>query len=139
MTTIAIKDGVMACDGRVCAGDTIVYGSMNKIFRHDGKLYGMCGSCQHIEIFKKCVASGRDFPEELEMVALLMTSKGNYRVSITCGVLVKDPSVGSFAAIGSGGDFAWAAMKAGASAKEAVKIACELDVYSGGRVREVSL
>jgi hypothetical protein len=37
-------------------------------------------------------------------------------------------------AIGSGGVYALAAMKAGASAEESVKIAIEMDPYSGGDV-----
>ena len=41
-------------------------------------------------------------------------------------------------AIGSGSRFAMGALMAGASAVEAVKIACGLDVYSGGRVVSAS-
>jgi ATP-dependent protease HslVU (ClpYQ) peptidase subunit len=37
-------------------------------------------------------------------------------------------------AIGSGAAFAMGAMDAGATAKEAVKIACR-DVYTGGKIR----
>ena len=36
--------------------------------------------------------------------------------------------------LGSGGDYALAAMKAGASASEAVKIASEMDLFSGGTI-----
>ena len=41
--------------------------------------------------------------------------------------------------VGSGSCFALAAMKAGNSAEEAVKVACELDVYSGGEITIVQL
>jgi ATP-dependent protease HslVU (ClpYQ) peptidase subunit len=38
-------------------------------------------------------------------------------------------------AIGSGEEYAIGAMDAGLSAKDAVKIACNRDIYSGGRIR----
>lgn len=40
---------------------------------------------------------------------------------------------------GSGGDFALGALRLGLNAREAVKHACKLDVYSGGRIKSVKL
>lgn len=139
MTTVAFKDGIMSCDGQSTLGDMTFFKSVNKIFKHKDHVYGLCGSVNEMLILKDCILNNRIPPEELDVSGLLMTKKKNYFISVTCGRIVKDPSVGSLAAVGSGGGFALAAMKAGASAKEAVKIACELDVYSGGRVREVYL
>lgn len=44
-----------------------------------------------------------------------------------------------FFAIGSGRDYAMAAMHCGRTAREAVEIACEYDIYSSGPITEVSL
>ena len=46
---------------------------------------------------------------------------------------------GGFYAIGSGRDFALAAMRMGADAKKAVKIASEFDIHTGGRIRTMRL
>lgn len=47
--------------------------------------------------------------------------------------------LGPFGAIGSGSQFAIAAMHMGKSAKTAVEIASELDLYTGGEVKGVTL
>lgn len=46
---------------------------------------------------------------------------------------------GGFAAIGSGGGYAVTAMHLGKTAKQAVEVATELDIYSGGIVKEMSV
>lgn len=46
---------------------------------------------------------------------------------------------GDFAAIGSGAKFAATAMHLGKTAKQAVEVATELDIYSGGIVKEMSV
>lgn len=46
---------------------------------------------------------------------------------------------GDFQALGSGSDFAVAAMHLGKSAKKAVEVAAELDLYTGGNVKELIL
>jgi hypothetical protein len=47
--------------------------------------------------------------------------------------------MGPFAAIGSGGQFATAAMHLGKSAPQAVQLASQLDLYTGGDVKELKL
>lgn len=47
--------------------------------------------------------------------------------------------VDSFAATGSGMDFALTAMHLGKSAKQAVEIAAQLDLFTGGSVREMTV
>jgi ATP-dependent protease HslVU (ClpYQ) peptidase subunit len=48
-------------------------------------------------------------------------------------------NVGAFGAIGSGSPFALTALHLGRSAKKAVEIASQLDVYTGGEIKEVVL
>lgn len=47
--------------------------------------------------------------------------------------------VEDFAAIGSGSDFAITAMHLGKNPKQAVEIAAELDVYTGGKIKEMTV
>ena len=47
--------------------------------------------------------------------------------------------MGEFAAVGSGGLFALTAMHLGESARRAVEVASELDLYTGGEIRELVL
>ena len=42
-------------------------------------------------------------------------------------------------AVGSGRDYAIMAMRLGKTSKEAVKLACEFDVYSGGEIRTMEI
>ena len=46
---------------------------------------------------------------------------------------------GEYAAIGSGSDFATTAMHLGRTAKQAVEVATELDLYTGGNVKEMTV
>ena len=46
---------------------------------------------------------------------------------------------GDFAAIGSGSDFATTAMHLGKTSKQAVEVATELDLYTGGNVKEMTV
>jgi hypothetical protein len=48
-------------------------------------------------------------------------------------------AMGDYGAIGSGGAFATAAMHLGKSATQAVQIASEIDLYTGGDVKEMKL
>lgn len=51
--------------------------------------------------------------------------------------LIADEPLDSPCAIGSGGDYAEGAMHAGATAREAVEIAKNLDLYTGGEVHSI--
>lgn len=68
-----------------------------------------------------------------------------YSLVVLCGRIFEvgfDFSVmdmGESAAIGSGGVVAKTAMHLGKSASRAVQIAAELDLYTGGHIKEVSL
>lgn len=72
------------------------------------------------------------------------TPEGRAIVVLTQGIfeIGYDFSVngaGDFAAVGSGGHFAVAAMHLGKSAKAAVVVASELDLFTGGEVKEMTL
>lgn len=67
--------------------------------------------------------------------ALVVLAGGIYKVGSDFSVL----NCGDFGAIGSGSPYARAAMHLGKSAKQAVEIATELDLFTGGIVREATV
>lgn len=156
MTTIAYRNGIMACDSCWTSRGDLQYTSLSKIRRlASGGLLGQAGTNDSREIDK--LLDGVRKPEQLPMRPAL------YALSIDfIGILVlpagrvfmvasredaKDfeDEVGiwelnrDFASCGSGGDIALGAMAAGASAERAVEIACQFDINSRPPVHEVAL
>ena len=73
---------------------------------------------------------------KIKSTAIVMPNVGKpYEASVdSLGNLYKH-TISNFSAIGSGWSIAMGAMQSGASAKEAVKAAIKLDIYSGGAVK----
>lgn len=97
---------------------------------------GCSGDLHDMRILQSFLLGEReDFPDELECEGLVLTDKGpNLHIRVSRSTMITEvikPPYG----IGSGGAYGVAAARAGASAKEAVKIACGIDVYSGGPIR----
>lgn len=151
MTTVAYRNGVMACDScwsHQSAVDTL----QKKVIRlKSGALLGQAGDNDAREIINILNKIGNEkllpLRTELhrircEFFGLLVMSSGKmFKIATThqapetwtdefeddLGIW---PVRGKFAAIGSGSDFAIGAMAHGASAKQAVRIACRYDLYS---------
>ena len=143
MTTIA-------WDGKTLAADTLAtdpwglkdYGT--KIIYGNGWIGGCAGQRHEIAKWKK-VALSLSFEEVLELgvpdwhkddndPAILITNgKGSYRA--TGGVFMKNQR--EFWAIGSGRDFALAALYCGKTAREAVEVAMAFDNGTGGEVEHL--
>lgn len=132
MTTIA-------WDGRVLAADSLLTACGNrakakKVFRlKDGSLYGGCGDYQIVLAVKAWLNGGEKpkLDDNADFHCLLVKSDGVYSLA---NLLVEMPIMESFAAVGSGQDFALAALHLGKSAKEAVEVACRFDVSTGGEI-----
>lgn len=148
MTTIAFKDGVMACDSQITRGDECLFGvSKVATFRDRAYLAGICGSAYDFILIEGLLHQNIDGllePTEFhrnwepmpdsDSTILLVDNVGalwNIRARDGAAILLPNP----IDAIGSGGEYALGAMAAGASAFEAVQIACRYNVYSGGPVR----
>lgn len=156
MTCIAFRGGIMACDSCWTYGDTQV-ASLIKIKRlASGALLGGAGDNDNraIEALLDKIKDPRKLPTRIELAAtkdsflglLALPGKGGVWVIATgpvdeMGFPVADSydnredfgiwpatSIGGYAACGSGGDYALAAMDAGACAKMAVEIACRRNV-----------
>ena len=150
MTTVVYRDGILAADGLVVGDNVIKTLNDRKIFDlFCGKsIAGFCGtSC--------CVAKFVDWSNETDFnFDLRRKSKKSFEVEEgffaieimrdldvalwDCGLHpVSQPQ--DFYAIGIGYQLAWGAMKAGASAEQAVRIAAESDIYTGGEIMVVDV
>lgn len=145
MTTIAYKNGIMASDS-CWAYDDIQTSSINKIARlKSGGLLGQAGDAD-----SRCVVAAftnvkteKQLPSREDMVKLRVDFDGvlvlpNGSIFIISMAVKKDGIEAQVwpagrrgvAAVGSGKKLALGAMLAGASARDAVAIACDQDLNS---------
>ncbi len=149
MSTIAFKDGIVVADTQTDWGNRKIK-SLKKIVDHGDIVVAGSGDAddRHLNALFMALDNSEDFPtvRELkdlpqEFVALVFTRKTKQVFLVQTGenapfiLEIKD----KFFAIGSGGDYAMGAMAAGASAKEAVRISCMLDIHSNKPIQEVKL
>lgn len=137
MTTIAYRDGVLAADSRITAGNLIVPGGFYKVRRLPcGSLFAGSGSVDDIERILEAILVGDAPPSVRNTTAVTVDTKGamwTYEGS----VWVRQR--GPYGAWGSGSPYAYGALAMGASAKDAVRIAIKFDNGSGGPVRAASI
>lgn len=146
MTTVAYDGRFLAADGRSTIGNLISGKAVKKIFpltiiangaEVQGVLAG-AGSFQTLTIVKNHLERNDLFESELipeidpgSFQGLLVLETGEvYDLEDKLVPLPAEIPV----AVGSGTDYAMAAMVVGKSAVAAVEVACELDVYSGGKI-----
>lgn len=155
MTTIAVKDGIMVGDGRCSLGSTVIKDDMVKVFWINNHLMGGAGRARSISTFAQWLQKHTDYTivnqevgdlvdlippvlqDDEEFTALVLTP--DKQVLMYDGNVALNLGQDVTASIGSGSVFAIAAMDAGASAEDAVKIAMKRDVYSGGEITIVQL
>lgn len=139
MTTIAYKDGIIAYDGRVTAGRTIVYDDFDKLREREGVFFLGTGATSEIneliglffgeEILGECGA------EAIAVQDGALTLIGYYD-----GKLAKTPMLMDRPyAIGSGMDHALTAFDMGASAYQAIEMAMKRDCGTGGKIRTLTV
>lgn len=137
MTTLAYRDGELATDSRVTAGDMIVSDNRKKVHRlKDGSIVAWSGSVQDAERLLRAMRRGATIPKLDEISALHLKTDGSLYEYEGAVWVKQDPG---YYATGSGMPYAFAAMDAGASAKEAIRIAIKRDANSGGRVQSLKL
>jgi len=155
LTTIAVKDGIMVGDGRCSLGSTVIKDDMVKVFWVNNHLMGGAGRARSISTFAQWLQKHTDYTivnqevgdlvdlippvlqDDEEFTALVLTP--DKQVLMYDGNVALNLGHDVQASIGSGSVFALAAMDAGASAEDAVKIAMKRDVYSGGEITVVQL
>lgn len=137
MTTIAHHNGVIAYDEQGQRGDIICNMPVDKKVERDGFLFFFSGSTGMIDTFVECYLTGAK-PERMdETCAFVVHPDGKVFVAAfnEDGDLHSDdlPRNETYA-IGSGMYFAIAAMDAGLSPVEAVKLSASRDPYTGGEI-----
>lgn len=140
MTTICYRAGILASDSRLTLKSNITTDKCKKIWRlSDGTLFGASGDNEGglalLAALRRGMELGPKSDREFHAVRII-PPKGQI---FTTEGLTWSRWPETFVAIGSGGKYARAAMMAGATAIEAVKIAIQSDVYSGGRVQVLRL
>lgn len=156
MTTIAILNGVMAADTQETwnseAGGSSKH-RCTKLFRKtvpDGKgateevIIGLAGATFPGLVFLDWYGSGKDIPEALvhgtladeDFDAVILTAHGVYIANRLCRPALQEDD---FIAVGSGRKSAITAMRCGKTAAEAVELAMEVDPYTGGVIKTMTL
>ena len=132
MTVIAFREGVLAADSLITGGGTRL-GYASKIRKIGPVLAAASGSWPQALSFLDWFSGGMDGdpPEVDEKAEGLLIYDGRL---VTWSDKGWDHIVAPFYAIGCGAAEARGAMAAGASAVEAVKAACLVDVHCGGHV-----
>lgn len=155
MTTIAFDGKRLAADSQVCNGDVIAPIGIQKLWyiRHAGRNAVVGGSGTPTSIMALARLFLQNLPAVREHHAVLIAptfpvDQGGSAIMLDVETrrvfhMGQDGScveiTGSQFACGSGREFALGAMFAGASALDAIKIAKQLDPWSGGEVYGVSL
>jgi ATP-dependent protease HslVU (ClpYQ) peptidase subunit len=138
MTTVLAdaRAGVMVADTLCLYGDRKLYG--RKVTRINGLLVATAGSSADGDSFLEWVKNGRHGkpPRMSNFEALILSSEGVHLVQGDCRAVRVERG---FDAIGTGGQVALGALVAGAGPREAVRIACELDAGSGGKIEVFKL
>lgn len=140
MTTIAYRDGVLASDSLATLGDTKAHGHYQKIRRIGDYMVGAAGSVADSQNFVNWLRSGDEEnpPPKGNYSALIIDPRGRVR-EIENGSVLPVPRAAKFFSIGSGAPYALAAMYAGATAAEAVRIAAKIDTSTGLPVKTLKI
>jgi ATP-dependent protease HslVU (ClpYQ) peptidase subunit len=139
----------IAFDGHTLAGDKQATNyecrnhKVTKVFKHEGHLLGVSGKAdfalQMLEWFK----NGRvkeEFPAASDdRYGTLLVITPEKKILMFTESPMGVPYEQEFCAIGSGRDYALAAMHLGYDAKKAVAVACHFDVNCGNGIDTVTL
>jgi ATP-dependent protease HslVU (ClpYQ) peptidase subunit len=145
MTTIAYRAGIIAGDGRetfISEGESAMVNRDDCVKVHrlpDGRLFGAARTSEDIERLYRALVKGRKTWPKVkcdDVNAMVIDLQGKIwcyegRLWIPCDQ--------EYAAVGSGSVFALAAMDAGATAEQAVKVGVKRDPYSGGKITVLKL
>jgi len=131
MTTIAIKENIIAYDGRETLGSTIIRDDVDKKIKHRGRQFILCGNVdQYVPFMDACIDGGSD--KDFQCSGLMIEDGVVYEVFASA---VPCEYEGHPLALGSGADHALTSMDLGLSAKEAVMMSAKRDVNTGGKIR----
>lgn len=132
MTTIAWDGKTLASDS-LSTFNGVRSGELKKLFRlTDGRIVGCAGDMDFMVPFIDWLEGKREtLPDGYQMGSIVVMPDGSARHYEEKGNYT--PADAPYA-IGSGFLAALASMKCGKNAQEAVAIAAELDIYTGGKI-----
>ncbi len=135
MTTIAYDGVSLASDSQV--GGAYLDGGIKKVVKIGKSYFGAAGHLESMTLFFKWLREGGDKPkiDSDSFEGIEVRGKSVY----WWGDALTPCRIRAPAAIGSGVQFAMGAMLAGATAKEAVKIAAKLDGGTGRTIKSVKI
>lgn len=144
MTTIAYRDGVLAGDTSSWVGKMNTGHAEKKVFKlSNGSVIGFAGVVQNWTYFLNEIEKAIKSADGLVILPNLkvkqvtaLLSDGNQTYLYDGGW--ENPFKGYWA-IGHGMGYALAAMDAGASASEAIRITIKRDPFTAGRIRTVEV
>lgn len=141
MTVIAWDGKTLAADSQSSFGNLPTYGEQ-KIFRitNNGRtiLFGATGRGADCVTVRRWLEGSRDKPDQVKDTFCAMAITEDRRIWQMMDDFVWAHVNKKFYACGSGVDYALGAMAHGATAEQAVRIACSLDVYCGGEIRRLT-
>lgn len=141
MTTIAVRDGVIAADTLVTYNGNGHMMKGLKLFLAGRFAVGIAGEIRYKTPIKNWLESPPENDSEVprlwddEWNAILMDAQGKAYVLLADAIqIIEFP----YFSIGSGSDIALGAMAMGASAREAIEIASRFDNCTNGLVESIS-
>ena len=146
MTTIAYDGKTLAADSLATVNGLSQRG-FQKIRKEGQEFFALGGDSATFQAWIEWWYKGAN-PKGIPVgpgpsILLIVTAEGVHQVHSETPYADKEgiplPDGREVHACGSGGEIALGAMMAGATAKEAVEIACMIDVYSGGEVQVIEL
>ena len=136
MTTIAIDHNSVCADGLAVRDSVKEDTKCKKLIKRDGVIYAMAGRIEHCMILVDHLSEVSD--EVLPDVDgnVISIENGEIRLHwIQDGKIDSDLIVPPYA-IGSGSSYAYTELRNGKTAREAVKTAAKIDLYTGGNLTE---
>ena len=142
MTVIAIGEDEIAADGLMCFSQERQRTNFKKIIVLNGTIYMLTGKSaifQHLIEWHRVGAQASDVPpmdkdENWNLMIMDECGLNHYSNRSPYPEPLEVPT-----AFGCGCEYALGAMKAGASPRRAVEIACELNVFCGGEIQVVNI
>ena len=135
MTTIVYDHnrGEVAIDSRLTMNSTIITDSADKTISGDNYVYFFTGDLPDFELL-----STLEHNQKVDVIpccsAILIKGKKVYSVIVNSEGFCAFCELKFNYAMGTGEDFALAALDYGATAKEAIEYASTKDIYTGGKV-----
>ena len=138
MTTIAYKHGIIAYDSRQTRNDHIVSDSALKCQVVNGVSFFLSGAvCDEKALIDAYFGTPSPVPVECSGYAVAGGKLMMIGHDDKTGIWKQELELSNPDAIGSGAEYALAAMDMGASAEDAVRAAMKRDIYTGGTIRTV--